>query len=190
MEASVNSPASTPAAKSGAGKSSQPNPTSLHRTQANVEDQERFAVLDQRLVRALECIQANIHHPLSVAGIARHAHLSVSRLFHLFRCQIGSSPNHMLMRLRMEAAATLLARTDQRICEVGAAIGMTGPTGFGRAFRAWFGVSPTRYRIIVRAGSRARTAAAHAAEPVNKPLESRRTVGSAQKTVGTADYGT
>ena len=52
---------------------------------------------------------------------------------------------------RLDEAARLLRRTDERITEIGLAVGFATPSHFATAFARRFGVPPSRYRAVARA---------------------------------------
>jgi len=106
---------------------------------------------DGWLSEVIVCMRANLFRPLTVADIARHAEYSPSRLAHLFSKSTGRTVKETLTNLRMERAAELLERTNQRVKEVAAQVGMSradgGSGGFGRAFKTWSGgLTPGGYR--------------------------------------------
>jgi transcriptional regulator GlxA family with amidase domain len=58
----------------------------------------------------------------------------------------GLGPVAALERVRLARAATLLARSNLSVTEVGAACGFTDPLHFSRRFSAAYGRSPRAYR--------------------------------------------
>ena len=58
----------------------------------------------------------------------------------------GFSPARMLLRVRLARAAELLSTTGLPLKEVGLRIGMANLSAFGRAFRAWYGITPGEFR--------------------------------------------
>ncbi|RCK71486.1 helix-turn-helix domain-containing protein [Desertihabitans brevis] len=106
----------------------------------------RQRLLDERVLRVLEHIDAHLAEDLDVQDLARVAHLSASRLSHLFSAQVGSPPLRHLDAQRMELAAELLELTSQPVAEVARRVGYGDPLYFSTRFRRRHGVSPTRYR--------------------------------------------
>ncbi len=101
---------------------------------------------DDRIRRALDIMAERLHEPLSVSMLARSCGLSVSRLAHLFREQIGLPPQQFLEELRLQRAAQLLRATGLRIGEIAAETGFNGAFYFSARFRRKFGKSPSEYR--------------------------------------------
>ncbi len=105
------------------------------------------ADVDPRLDRALVAIETRIADPtLNLSDLARAAALSPDRLNALFRARFATTPMRRVLRLRLERARNLLARSDLSVKEVAAAVGFADPLHFSRAFRAAFGLAPTAHR--------------------------------------------
>jgi len=109
----------------------------------SVNDQQ---ALDERIRRALDVLAEKMREPLSLDRLAQACGLSVSRLAHLFREQIGLPPQQYLEELRLQRAAQLLRSTSLRIGEVAAESGYAGAFYFSSRFRKKFGQSPSEYR--------------------------------------------
>jgi transcriptional regulator GlxA family with amidase domain len=85
---------------------------------------------------------------VTLSEIAWHVGSSPSHLSRLFRGSTGRTPKQVLTLIRMERAAELLRETELSPKEITAAVGMSWVGSFGRAFKAWHGVSPARYRVL------------------------------------------
>lgn len=106
----------------------------------------KAARLDDRLLRAIEFVDRNLRSDLTVAALARASNLSVSRFAHLFRTQLGVTPQQFVERRRLDAACRLLELTTRAIASVAAETGFTNPLYFSTRFRRHTGLSPTEYR--------------------------------------------
>ncbi|WP_238175948.1 helix-turn-helix domain-containing protein [Kribbella albertanoniae] len=104
------------------------------------------ARIDDRLLRVIELIDQDLKAPLDLPDLARAASLSVSRFAHLFREQLGVTPQQFVERRRIDAAARLLELTTRPIASVAAEVGFTDPLYFSTRFRRHTGTSPTAYR--------------------------------------------
>lgn len=102
--------------------------------------------LDERIRRAVDVLAENLREPISMDHLARACGLSVSRMAHLFRAQIGLPPQQYLEELRLQRAAQLLRSTGLRISEVAEETGFAGAFYFSSRFRKKFGQSPSDYR--------------------------------------------
>ena len=101
---------------------------------------------DDRIRNALDIMAEGLREPLDLPGLARACGLSVSRLAHLFREQVGLPPQQYLEELRLQRAAQLLRATGLRIGEIAAETGYAGAFYFSARFRKKFGKSPSEYR--------------------------------------------
>ena len=72
--------------------------------------------------------------------------LLAQRVAEVFREQLGIGPAEAQRRLRLDRAATLLARTNLRIQEVADETGFANPFHFTRAFRTAYGCAPREFR--------------------------------------------
>lgn len=106
--------------------------------------------LDERVLRVLEHIDAHLAEQLDVARLADVAHLSPSRLAHLFSAQVGTSPTRYVEAQRMELAARLLELTDDPVAAVARRVGFRDALYFSRRFRAQHGASPSAHRALQR----------------------------------------
>lgn len=106
----------------------------------------RAAQIDERLLRAIELVDRNLRADLDVTRLARSANLSVSRFAHLFRSQLGMTPQQFVERRRLDAACRLLELTTRPVTSVAAEVGFTNPLYFSTRFRRHTGLSPTAYR--------------------------------------------
>ncbi|HEY3329096.1 MAG TPA: helix-turn-helix domain-containing protein [Capsulimonadaceae bacterium] len=105
--------------------------------------------LDSRVTSTMAAIEANLAERISVAELAEKTHLSASRLAHLFKSETGNSLIEYLSIKRIERAKVLLARTSNRISDIGAAVGMD-PVTFAIRFKQHTGISPRTFRSAYR----------------------------------------
>lgn len=103
-------------------------------------------VVDPRLHAALELIADQLAADLEISRLAAASNLSVSRFAHLFRSQLGVSPQQYVERRRLESAARLLDLGDRPIGAIAAEVGFREPLYFSTRFRRWYGLSPRAYR--------------------------------------------
>lgn len=96
------------------------------------------------LERALSYISQNLEQPLTVAEVARAAHLSEFHLHRLFHATFGESIGRLITRRRLELAALRLAyESDRSITEIALSSGYSSSSNFSKAFSAYFGLSPS-----------------------------------------------
>jgi len=95
-------------------------------------------------------LQNYIHHhlaePLTLAALARQAHLSPSHFTRLFKKCFAVSPICYVAQKRIALACSLLSETSMTLSEIGRRIGYDDPYYFSRLFKKLTGVCPSVYR--------------------------------------------
>jgi AraC-like DNA-binding protein len=100
----------------------------------------------RHLLRAKDLADRRFADELSVADMARAAHLSSAHFSRQFRRVFGESPHQYLLTRRLERAAALLRTTDWSVADVCMAVGLTSVGSFTTSFGRMFGMTPTTYR--------------------------------------------
>jgi two-component system response regulator YesN len=95
---------------------------------------------------AINYIDANYDKPITLADIARASHLSISRLAHLFKEQMGITIIDYLTSVRIERAKQLLLATEQSCTEICFQVGYNNQSYFSRTFKDLVGMSPRYFR--------------------------------------------
>jgi len=95
---------------------------------------------------AINYVDANYDKPVTLADIARASHLSVSRLAHLFKEQMGITVIDYLTSVRIERAKRLLLATDQNCTEICFQVGYNNQSYFTRSFKTLVGMTPRQFR--------------------------------------------
>ena len=88
----------------------------------------------------------NVHKPLTLAEMARHADLSPSHFSRLFKEQTSYSPIDYFIHLKVQHACRLLFLTNLTVREIGYELGYDDSAYFSRLFKKVVGMSPTIYR--------------------------------------------
>ena len=102
--------------------------------------------VDERLLRVVDHIDAHLSEPLDVHRLAGVVHLSASRLTHLFREHLGTSPQRYVERQRITRAAQLLDLTSRPVAAIAREVGWPDPLYFSQRFKRFTGQNPTAYR--------------------------------------------
>jgi AraC-like DNA-binding protein len=105
-----------------------------------------------RLEPTLSLIHERYAEPLTLATLARHAGMSISRFSCVFREAFGTSPLEYVSETRMREARRKLRSPGQSISEVAYAVGFQDSNYFSRAFRQHHGMSPREFRDMARIG--------------------------------------
>jgi two-component system, response regulator YesN len=106
--------------------------------------------MDQRVEQVVSFIRQNYHRKLTLAEMAATVHLSRFRLSHLFKVDIGTSPERFLARVRLEKAKHLLETEFLTVKEVMSQVGISDASYFSRSFKAAYRVTPTKCRSSLK----------------------------------------
>jgi AraC-like DNA-binding protein len=88
----------------------------------------------------------DVRGELSLTDFAQSVNLSVWRLCHIFKSDVGMPPIRYLRLLRMERAKDLLESSFLSVKEIAYQVGVNDESHFVRDFKATYGFSPTLYR--------------------------------------------
>jgi len=95
---------------------------------------------------AINYIDANYNKAITLADVAKASHLSVSRLAHIFKDQMGITIIDYLTGVRIERAKQLLLATDQNCTEICFEVGYNNQSYFTRTFKGLVGTPPRQFR--------------------------------------------
>ncbi|GAA1519090.1 hypothetical protein GCM10009788_23860 [Nocardioides humi] len=102
------------------------------------------------VLQAIGLLEASLDKSWRSDELAAAVHLSSSQLARLFAREIGLAPMSYLARRRTQRMADLLRHTNLTVRDAAASVGWNDPDYAARRFRAQFGLTPSRYRRIVR----------------------------------------
>ncbi|WP_026874343.1 helix-turn-helix domain-containing protein [Jiangella gansuensis] len=94
-----------------------------------------------------------LHRPLAVADLARHAGLSERTLGRRFVAETGVSPLRWLLAARIDLARELLERDDLSIEQIADRCGLGTPANLRNHFRRLVGTAPRDYRRMFSSGT-------------------------------------
>jgi AraC-like DNA-binding protein len=103
-----------------------------------------------RLEPTLSMIHERYADPLTLASLAKHAGMSISRFSCVFREAFGTSPLEYVTDQRMREARRLLREPGRCVSEVAYAVGFQDSNYFSRAFKQHHGMSPREFRDMAR----------------------------------------
>lgn len=92
----------------------------------------------------------DVRGELSLGEFAQSVNLSVWRLCHIFKSDVGMPPIRFLRQLRMERAKDLLESSFLSVKEIAFQVGLNDESHFVRDFKATYGYSPALYRSRFR----------------------------------------
>jgi AraC family transcriptional regulator len=96
----------------------------------------------EKLKRAVEYIQDQLHTDLTVSGIARTVHMSPHHFTRLFKQSTGQSPYHYVIEARVRKAKELLRSRKFSIAEVAHIVGFADQSHLTRRLKHFFGITP------------------------------------------------
>jgi AraC-like DNA-binding protein len=106
--------------------------------------------LDKRVEKIIEMMRDDVHGELSLAEFAQSVNLSIWRLSHIFKSDVGMPPIKYLRLLRMERAKGLLESSFLSVKEIAYQVGVNDESHFVRDFKSTYGYSPAIYRSHFR----------------------------------------
>ena len=92
----------------------------------------------------------DVRGEVSLGEFAQSVNLSVWRLCHIFKSDVGMPPIKYLRLLRMERAKGLLESSFLSVKEIAYQVGLTDESHFVRDFKSTYGYSPAIYRAQFR----------------------------------------
>ncbi len=100
----------------------------------------------ERLNKVLIYIQEHIDSPLSLQTLADIACFSSFHFHRIFQAYIGETLYDYVRRNRLEKAAQKLRFTTESVTSIALAVGYDTPAAFTKAFRQYFGKSPSLFK--------------------------------------------
>ncbi|GBG06956.1 DNA-binding response regulator [Paenibacillus agaridevorans] len=91
-------------------------------------------------------IKAHLGEEISLEWLAQRVHISANYLSVVFKKETGENFNEFVMRERMMTARELLRNKEHRIVDIGERVGYANYRSFSRAFKNFFGLSPSEFR--------------------------------------------
>lgn len=106
--------------------------------------------MDYRVRKVIVLIGDDLSKPLTLDKLAQAVDISASRLRHLFKGEVGSTPTQYLKDLRLQIARELLERSSLPIKQVMMRIGVNDESHFLRDFKRAFCMTPTQCRALYK----------------------------------------
>ncbi|MEW2474753.1 transcriptional regulator FtrA [Micromonospora gifhornensis] len=113
---------------------------------------------DDRVAGSIAWALAHLAEPVTVARLARQAHMSPRTYLRHFARATGTSPIRWLVDQRIRASLALLETTDAPVAQIAAAVGFETAVTYRHHFTRAMRTSPSAYRRAFRAHDGAATA--------------------------------
>ena len=111
-----------------------------------LSSEELQADYKTRINRAFEFIDNNLASNLSLTTVSEAAFYSPFHFHRVFKFVTGETLNEYITRQRIEKAAATLLHTSSKSMEVAHMYGFSDSSSFSRAFKKYFGVSPSEFK--------------------------------------------
>ena len=96
----------------------------------------------------VEYVDQHLASRLDLATLASVAHFSPFHFHRLFHALTGESLGDYVRRRRIESAAIRLrSQPDVAVTSIALSVGFNSPESFSRAFRSYFGMTPSKWRM-------------------------------------------
>ncbi|MEO3413675.1 GlxA family transcriptional regulator [Roseovarius sp. CAU 1744] len=116
-----------------------------HQTDTHLEPLGNTA--PPKVRRAIEIMEAHLENPITIPEICELAEISQRQLIRLFRDYVKTSPQLYYRDIRLDRARGLVTQTELPMAQVALAAGFASQVHFSRAYKARFGMPPSRDRI-------------------------------------------
>ncbi len=100
----------------------------------------------RRINRVIDYVNNNLEKTISLEELASVAFFSPFHFHRIFLAVTGETVNYFTNRIRLEKTARLLKFSKHPISDVAMTCGFSSPPTFSRAFKQYFGISPSSYR--------------------------------------------
>lgn len=112
----------------------------------NKESKQNVLNEDSAFFEALEYMQENIDKNLKIKDLTNHLYMGRSYFSKLFKEKFNVSPYKYYLSLKIKKAEFLLKSTRYSILEISNMLGFTNSFIFSKAFKQFYGISPSAYR--------------------------------------------
>ena len=101
-----------------------------------------------KLVTAVELMEANIREPISQEDLASYIGLSRRQLQRLFQRYLFCAPSRYYLQLRLQRARELLRQTSMSLVEISSLCGFVSTSHFSKSYKEYLGHSPSGERRL------------------------------------------
>lgn len=105
---------------------------------------------EDRINKVLAYINTNLTHELTNEELAKICFLHPNHFIRFFKQKTGATPQQYIMQKRIEAAKRLVEQTDLSMAEISEKTGFYDAAHLSRAFKKFYSMAPTQYKIYAR----------------------------------------
>ncbi|MDD6656322.1 MAG: AraC family transcriptional regulator [Lachnospiraceae bacterium] len=111
------------------------------------DDFEKSCISPEEVISIIkDYIDSNYCTNIKITMFAEKYFFSIEYLTKLFKSKYGYSIYEYVLKLRMERARKLLSNEENKIIDIAERLGYTDNHYFSKAFRNYYGISPSQYR--------------------------------------------
>ena len=117
----------------------------LYQLYENMQKEQKNSILD--IINEIKAyISQNYYRDISLVDFSEKYHLTKEYLSKQFKEQYGCGIYEYVLNFRMQKAAEMLHRSNEKIQYISECVGYADSNYFSRAFKNCYGVSPKEYR--------------------------------------------
>lgn len=118
----------------------------IHQVDLMLQDQFDTYKNQEKIAQAIEYIHQHYRDDFNMAVVSNQVSMNYSLFSQEFKAYTGMNFVAYKKKIRLEAAADLLAQTDDKILDISNQIGYDNEKHFMKQFKEVYGLSPTQYR--------------------------------------------
>jgi len=111
-----------------------------------IPETEKQSDYQHRIHRVFRYIEQHLNTDLSLETVSKEAYFSPYHFHRVFKYITGETLNTYINRQRIENSALALIHTNNSITDISLSCGFSSNSSFTRAFKKFYGVSPTAFR--------------------------------------------
>lgn len=119
-------------------------------TNANKPEFDMQTTASEYINACKSFIKANYYRKITMDELSDCVGLEYSYLFRLFKAELGISPGNYVINYKLSKAASFLQSTQMNVSEASLAVGYTDRVAFTRLFTKKYGVSPQKYKMMIK----------------------------------------
>lgn len=100
----------------------------------------------EKLIVAVELMEANVREPISQVDIASYTGVSRRQLQRLFQRYLLCTPSRYYSQIRLARARELLHQTSMSLVEISSLTGFISSSHFSKSYKEYFGLAPSAER--------------------------------------------
>ncbi len=110
-------------------------------------EKQRVTKYHDLISEVISDLHKNLDENITVSQMAKNSGLSERRFREVFKEHAGKQPKSYYEGLKMQMAAELLQNTSLSIVEISDKLGYQNQFYFSRAFKNYYGISPSKYGV-------------------------------------------